>query len=236
MSGEVENISKRAQLLRSGAEEMEAMLKEEGFDDNGTHGVFVRWQRHTIEELGGIISDAEKMITVTVGGLCDRVENSTKKLESAQLVHLDGLFKGAEKVLVMARESVVAAMAVKEQIAVKTDYAIAGIAKSMGGRLLDDTQKWLLAAQHERIQKESLRFGLIVSFAMLVVAATSYQVRGWQDAPALTALERCAAAPIWTQVGDDVQLVPMCKLDQVAPRDVRDLPIVIRDWFREWWS
>lgn len=222
--------------LRAAAAEMEEALKEEGFEEQGPIGVFVRTQRAAIEELGAIVTFAEQEISGKVGGLCDRVENSTKKLETAQLVHLDGLFKGAEKVLVMARELVVAAMAVKEQIAVKTDYAIAGIAKTMGGRLLDDTQKWLLEAQHERIQKQSLRIGLIISFAMLGIAAVTYQVRGWQDAPTLTALERCAVAPIWAQVGDDPQLVPMCRLDQVAPRDVKDLPFAIRDWFREWWS
>jgi len=236
MSAELENVSKRAERLRSGAAEMEAMLKEEGFDDNGTHGVFVRWQRHTIEELAAIITDAEKMITEKVRGLCDRVEKSTTKLESAQLVHLDGLFKGAEEVLVMARTSVEAAMVVKEQIAVKTDYAIAGVAKSMGGRLLDDTQKWLLATMHERILKETLRFGVILSVAMIVIGATGYQIRGWQDAPLTTVLEQCAATPIWAQVGDEVQHVPVCRLDHVARRDVRDLPIAIRDWFHEWWS
>ena len=234
MSGEMQIKSSRVDRLRAGAEEMEAMLKEEGFEDNGTHGVFVRWQRQTIEDLGDIITDAEKMISAKVGGLCERVETLTKNLESVQLVQLEGLFKDAEHVLVMARESVTAAMAVKEQIAVKTDYAIAGIAKTMGGTLLDETQKWLLGAQIERLRKESWRLGLIVSGVLMAVMTVGYEVRAWQDGPAVTALERCAAAPIWVQFGDNQQAVPTCRLDQVVQRDVEDLPLAVKEWFGAW--
>jgi hypothetical protein len=234
MSGEMQIKSSRVDRLRTGAAEMEAMLKEEGFEDNGTHGVFVRWQRQTIEDLGDIITDAEKMISVKVGGLCERIENSMKTLESVQLVQLDGLFKGAEQVLVMARESVTAAMMVKEQIAVKTDYAIAGIAKTMGGTLLDETQKWFLEAQKERLRKESWRLGIIVAGVLMVIMAVGYEVRAWQDDPAVTALERCAAAPLWVQIGDDQQPVPACRLDDVARRNVKDLPLAVKEWVGEW--
>jgi len=220
--------------LRAASAAMEETIKEEGFDEHGPIGVFVRTLRAAIEELGSIVAFAEHEISVKVGGLCERVENSTKTLESVQLVQLDGLFKGAEQVLVMARESVTAAMMVKEQIAVKTDYAIAGIAKTMGGTLLDETQKWLLEAQKELLRKDSWRLGIIVAGVLMVIMAVGYEVRAWQDDPAVTALERCAAAPLWVQIGDDQQPVPACRLDEVARRNVKDLPLAVKEWVWEW--
>ena len=220
--------------LRAASAAMEETIKEEGFDEHGPIGVFVRTLRAAIEEFGSIVAFAEQEISVKVGGLCERVENSTKALESVQLVQLDGLFKGAEQVLVMARESVTAAMMVKEQIAVKTDYAIAGIAKTMGGTLLDETQKWLLEAQKERLRKDSWRLGIIVAGVLMVIMAVGYEVRAWQDDPAVTALERCAAAPLWVQIGDDQQPVPACRLDDVAQRNVKDLPLAVKEWVWEW--
>ena len=103
--------------LRAASAEMEESIKEEGFDEHGPIGVFVRTLRAAIEELGSIVAFAKQEISVKVGGLCEGVENSTKTLEGVRLVQLEGLFKGAEQVLVMARESVTAAMMVKERIA-----------------------------------------------------------------------------------------------------------------------
>ena len=39
---------------------MDEALREEGFDEHGSHAIFVRWQRELVEGLGGILLEAER--------------------------------------------------------------------------------------------------------------------------------------------------------------------------------
>ena len=49
----VETGPDRLASLREAAGDMDEALRDEGFDAFGSHAVFVRWQRASVEALGG---------------------------------------------------------------------------------------------------------------------------------------------------------------------------------------
>jgi hypothetical protein len=49
----------RLASLREAAGRMDNALHEEGFEQHGSHAVFVRWQRASVEALGNILLEAE---------------------------------------------------------------------------------------------------------------------------------------------------------------------------------
>ena len=49
----------RLARFREAAANMDEALREEGFDAHGSHAIFVRWQRESVEGLGGILLEAE---------------------------------------------------------------------------------------------------------------------------------------------------------------------------------
>ena len=50
----------RLARFREAAGKMDEALRDEGFDEHGSHAIFVRWQRELVEGLGGIVLEAEK--------------------------------------------------------------------------------------------------------------------------------------------------------------------------------
>ena len=65
----------RLARLREAAGKMEEALRDEGFDEQGSHGVFVRWQRQTVEELGQLLVEAERTLGQRVEAACVLMEN-----------------------------------------------------------------------------------------------------------------------------------------------------------------
>ena len=51
----------RLARLREAAGDMDEALREEGFESFGSHAVFVRWQRASVEALAGIVVEAEPL-------------------------------------------------------------------------------------------------------------------------------------------------------------------------------
>jgi len=220
--------------LRGASEEMDAVLKEEGFDEHGPLGVFSRYQRLAIEELANIVVGAEEKIAATMNPLCKRIEASAEEFREGQLAELQALFKAGHQVLELAREAAKTAARAQKQTRDEYDQAIVRVAKTMADKLLDSGQRWLVLKQTDYNRRSAWRHAAVVSAAVLALVALGYGYRGWQDGPAAEALERCAAAPIMLKIGDQQQLVPACRLDHLAKRDVKDLPEALREWFAEW--
>ena len=52
MNGALARTDRLARFREAGGK-MDEALREEGFDEHGSHAVFVRWQRESVEGLGG---------------------------------------------------------------------------------------------------------------------------------------------------------------------------------------
>ncbi len=147
---------------------------------------------------------------------------------------MKALLDGGQQVLELAREAAKTAARAQKQTRDEYDQAIVRVAKTMADKLLDSSQRWLVLKQTDYNRRSAWRHAAVVSAAVLALVALGYGYRGWQDGPAAEALERCAAAPIMLKIGDQQQLVPACRLDHLAKRDVKDLPEALREWFAEW--
>jgi hypothetical protein len=64
----------RLARFREAATNMDEALREEGFDAHGSHAIFVRWQRESVEGLGGILLEAETKMGERVETACARIE------------------------------------------------------------------------------------------------------------------------------------------------------------------
>jgi hypothetical protein len=163
-----------------------------------------------------------------------RLLEGTREAGEVELRRLKALLDGGQQVLELAREAAKTAARAQKQTRDEYDQAIVRVAKTMADKLLDSSQRWLVLKQTDYNRRSAWRHAAVVSAAVLALVALGYGYRGWQDGPAAEALERCAAAPIMLKIGDQQQLVPACRLDHLAKRDVKDLPEALREWFAEW--
>ena len=70
----------RLASLREAAGRMDEALLEEGFDQHGSHAVFVRWQRTSVETLGKILVEAERELGARVEKACARMEELSQRI------------------------------------------------------------------------------------------------------------------------------------------------------------
>ena len=135
--------------LRAASAEMDAALKEEGFDEHGPLGVFSRYQRLAIEELGKIVVSAEEKIGGTIDPLCKRIEASAEEFRDGQLAELQALFKAGHQVLELAHEATKIASRAEEQTRFEYDQSIQRVAGTMATALLSETSGWLILQADE---------------------------------------------------------------------------------------
>ena len=190
--------------LRQCAAEMEEALKEEGFEENGSHGVFVRWQRRTIEDLGALILQAEEVVTKRVEAACERMDKASRQFREDELRRTEILLRGGDQALDMARQAVETAVAGANRAEFEFDRSVARIAKELSMKLLHESQKWLVLKQTSRNRRDAWRLAGVVAAATLALFIGGYEVRAWQDGPATEAvlatqvgMAQCLAAPLW---------------------------------------
>ncbi len=222
--------------LRAASAEMDAALKEEGFDEHGPLGVFSRYQRLAIEELGKIVVSAEEKIGGTIDPLCKRIEASTEEFREGQLAELQALFKAGHQVLELAQEATKIAARAEAETQFQYDQSIQRVARTMATALLSETSGWLILKQTNYNRGMAMRFAAIAGAAMLFIAWSGYQVRAWEDGPTMDAAGRCAASSFAVRVGDNPTPQPACLAGSFEPRELKDLPSAVKAWFRAWGS
>jgi hypothetical protein len=223
------------EAFRAAADEMEEVLKEEGFDDHGTHAVFVRWQRQTIAQLTGMLTSAQQTIIGRVEELCERAE-AYSKLGEAEITKLRALQTGAQTIMDLAYDAVKTAEQAQNHTIAKTDEAISEFAASMGTKILSSSQNWLVLRQTDHNRRFAFKVGLVMSALALMLFISGFQVRAWQDAPATEALSRCVGANIWIQIPGKDRPSMACVLDELAPRELTGLSRSIRDLVTGWFG
>jgi len=186
-----------------------------------------------VSALLAAISAVGRSNIATIGDLGKLLEG-TREVGEGELRRLKALLDGGQQVLDLAREAAKKAARAQKQTRDEYDQAIVRVAKTMADKLLDSSQRWLVLKQTDYNRTSAWRHAAVVSAAVVGLMALGYGYRGWQDGPAAEALQRCAAAPIMLKIGDQQQLVPACRLDHLAQREIKDLPVALKEWFAEW--
>ena len=76
----VETRPDRLASFREAAGDMDEALRDEGFDASGSHAVFVRWQRASVEALGAILVEAERELGARVERAGEMIEESIAEI------------------------------------------------------------------------------------------------------------------------------------------------------------
>ena len=95
----------RLARFREAAGKMEEALREEGFDEHGSHAIFVRWQRELVEGLGGILLEAEKKMGERVETACARIEEASRRFRDDEFRRAELLLTSGQEALNMARQA-----------------------------------------------------------------------------------------------------------------------------------
>ena len=214
----------RLASFREAAGKMEEALREEGFEEHGSHAVFVRWQRESVEALGQILHEAEKEIGARVEKACASMEESSRKFRDDEFRRAELLLKSGKETLNMARQAAETAVAAGERAEREFDASVTRIAKELSVKLLAESQQWLVLRQTERNRRDAWRLAAGVAAGALAVFVAGYAAAGWRQAEdseaeqaVIAAVERCWKKPITLRdaKGDPVE---MCRLADIVPK------------------
>ena len=225
MASVSERASREARLARLRAVEMDAALKEEGFEEEGSHAVFVRWQRQTIEELGELLVGAEESLGRRVDAVCARLDESSRSFREDEFRRAEILMAGGERAIAIAKQAAETAIAAAHRGEKEFNRSVAQIAEELSTRLLDSSQKWLVLKQRGRNRRDAWLLALCVTVVAVGVLIAGYELRGYQDDPAVTAyyetqerIAECRREPVQVKDMRIGALRPACWLDQVLAR------------------
>ena len=214
----------RLARFREAAGKMEEALREEGFDEHGSHGVFVRWQRELVEGLGGILLDAERKMGERVEMACARIEEASRRFRNDEFRRAELLLVSGQQALDMARQAADTAAATGDRAERVFNASVAKIAKDLSVKLLDECQQWLVLKQTQHNRRDARRLAVGVAAAALAVFVGGYATAGWRqdketeaERAVVAAVERCWKKPVTLQ---DARGGPieMCRLEDLVPK------------------
>jgi hypothetical protein len=213
----------RLASLREAAGQMDEALQEEGFDQHGSHAVFVRWQRTSVETLGKILLEAERELGARVEKACAWMEESSRKFRDDEFRRAELLLDSGQATLNMAREAAQTATSASHRAEKDFDKSVARNAQEMSRKLLDESQQWLVLKQTERNRRDARRLASAVAAATLAVFVGGYVMAGWrqdkqaaEDRAVVEAVQRCWKNPITLRDAKN-QPVELCRLQEIMP-------------------
>ncbi len=133
----------RLARFREAAGKMEEALREEGFDEHGSHAIFVRWQRESVEGLGGILLEAERKMGERVETACARIEEASRRFRDDEFRRAELLLASGQEALNMARQAADTAAATGDRAKRVFDASVAKIAKDLSVKLLTNASSGL---------------------------------------------------------------------------------------------
>jgi hypothetical protein len=208
----------RLARLRAVAEEMDEALREEGFGHDGSHAVFVRWQRASVEALGAILVEAERELGARVERACAMIEESSRKFRDDEGRRVELLLESGRVAINLAREANQTALVTADRAEQEFNKSVGRIAEEMSRKLLSESQKWLLLKQTERNRREAWRLaGCVAAAALAVFIGGAAAMQGWSARESaarqavLEAVDRCWVEPRMVRTADG-KTVEMCRL------------------------
>ena len=171
----------RLARFREAAGKMDEALREEGFDEHGSHAIFVRWQRESVEGLGGILLEAEKTMGERVDTACARIEEASRRFRDDEFRRAEILLTSGQEALSMARQAADTAAATGERAEQVFNASVAKIARELSVKLLDECQQWLVLKQTQHNRRDARRLAVGVAAAALAVFVGGYATAGWRQ-------------------------------------------------------
>jgi hypothetical protein len=219
----VESGPDRLASLREAAGDMDGALRDEGFDAFGSHAVFVRWQRASVEALGAILVEAERELGARVERACGLIEESSRKFRDDEVRRVEVMLESGRVAINLAREANQTALVTADRAEQEFNKSVGRIAEEMSRKLLSESQKWLLLKQTERNRRQAWRLAGCVGAATVAVfiggVATAERWRMEESASHRTmieALDRCWLNPLVVRMETGERL-ETCRLDELAP-------------------
>jgi hypothetical protein len=214
----------RLARFREAATNMDEALREEGFDAHGSHAIFVRWQRESVEGLGGILLEAETKMGERVETACARIEEASRRFRDDEFRRAELLLASGQEALNMARQAANTAEATGERAERVFNASVAKIAKDLSVKLLDECQQWLVLKQTQHNRRAARRLAVGVAAAALAVFVAGYATAGWRqdketdaERAVAGAVERCWKKPVILQDARGAP-VEMCRLQDLVPK------------------
>jgi hypothetical protein len=208
----------RLAKLREAAGDMDEALRDEGFDSVGSHAVFVRWQRASVETLGTILVEAEKELRARVERAGALIEESSRKFRDDEVRRVEVMLESGRVAINLAREANQTALVTADRAEQEFNKSVGRIAEEMSRKLLAESQKWLLLKQTERNRREAWRLAAWVAVAAVAVFIGGDAATQWWRAresaarqAVLEAVDRCWVEPVMLRMADG-KTVEMCRL------------------------
>jgi len=214
----------RLARFREAATNMDEALREEGFDAHGSHAIFVRWQRESVEGLGGILLEAETKMGERVETACARIEEASRRFRDDEFRRAELLLASGQEALNMARQAANTAEATGERAERVFNASVAKIAKDLSVKLLDECQQWLVLRQTQHNRRDARRLAVGGAAAALAVFVGGYAMAGWRqdketqaEQAVVAAAERCWKKPVMLHDSNG-GAVEMCRLQDLVPK------------------
>jgi hypothetical protein len=214
----VETGPDRLASLREAAGDIDEALRDEGFDAFGSHAVFVRWQRASIEALGAILVEAERELGARVEKACAMIEESSRKFRDDEVRRVEVMLESGRVAINLAREANQTALVTADRAEQEFNRSVGRIAEEMSRKLLAESQKWLLLKQTERNRREAWRLAAWVAAAAVAVFISGGAATQWWSAresatrqAVLEAIDRCWVEPMMVRMADG-KTVETCRL------------------------
>jgi hypothetical protein len=214
----VETGPDRLASLREAAGDMDEALREEGFDAFGSHAVFVRWQRASVEALGAILVEAERELGARVERAGEMIEESSRKFRDDEVRRVEVMLESGRVAINLAREANQTALVTADRAEQEFNKSVGRIAQEMSRALLAESQKWLVLKQTERNRREAWRLAAWVAAAAVAVFIGGGAATQWWSAKesaarqaVLEAVDRCWVEPMMVRMADG-KTVEACRL------------------------
>jgi hypothetical protein len=208
----------RLAKLRAVAEEMDEALREEGFGYHGSHAVFVRWQRASVEALGTILVEAERELGARVEKACGLIEESSRKFRDDEVRRVEVMLESGRVAINLAREANQTALVTADRAEQEFNKSVGRIAEEMSRKLLSESQKWLVLKQTERNRREAWRLAGCVAAAAVAMFIGGGATTQWWSAKesaarqaVLEAVDRCWVEPMMVRMADG-KTIETCRL------------------------
>jgi hypothetical protein len=192
---------------------------EEAARDWGVHADAL--EGRFVSALLAAIAESGRMNRAAVGEV-ERVLAQAKAVGDQEVGRLKIIFSGGEKAIAIAKQAAETAIAAAHRGEVEFNRSVAQIAEELSTRILDSSQKWLVLKQRCRNRRDAWLLALCVTVVAVGVLIAGYELRGYQDDPAVTAyyetqerIAECQREPVQVKDMRIGALRPACWLDQV---------------------
>jgi hypothetical protein len=205
----------RLARLREAAGDMDEALREEGFESFGSHAVFVRWQRASVEALAGIVVEAE--------GILDK----SRREGEADRRRVERLIEATSNALAMAHRAAENAGEASAYAQQMIDESVAGIQRRMSDALVKECPNWLILEQKFRHREYAWKLATRVAIGAIALFIAGYATSQYWNLPLtesrqamFNAVDRCWYEPMKVRMsnGTTMDVCPLADLTSGRPK------------------